>query len=61
MSKTPPVPEDQRNPHGGASPPSKHPEVKQDPAGGNADVNLREQGRYGGIGQNITPGQQQDR
>ena len=55
MSKAPPVPEDQKDAHGGSSSTSKHPETNQDAAGANADINLREQGRYGGLRQNITP------
>lgn len=60
----PPVPPDQQSQkiRGAHSPPDRDAEVARDPAGGNADLNLREQGRYGGIRQNIdNVGQQQDR
>ena len=63
-SKQPPVPSDQQSDviRGMSSPPDKHPETKSDPAGGNKDLNLKEQGRYGGIHQNIVnQGRQQDR
>lgn len=62
--KPPPVPPDQQGDkiRGAHSPPDLAPEVKRDPAGGNADLNLEEQGRYGGVHQNIdNVGQQQDR
>jgi hypothetical protein len=61
-SKAPPVPRDQQsNKIRGASSPLK-PEVARDPAGGNAAVNLKGQGRYGGVYQNIVhQGRQQDR
>jgi hypothetical protein len=63
-SKAPPVPPEQqcRKIRGASSPPSRDAEVSRDPAGGNADLNLKEQGRHGGIHQNIThQGRQQDR
>lgn len=63
-SKAPPVPPDQRSRkiRGASSPPDRDPEVQRDPAGGDAGVNPKEQGRYGGIHQNIThQGRQQDR
>ena len=60
----PPVPPDQRTRavEGASSPPSKHAEVKVDPAGGDIDVNLNEQGSTANIIQNTThQGHQQDR
>ena len=58
----PPVPPDQQSDKivGEHSPPDLKPEVKRDPAGGNADVNLAEQGRYGNTRENLThaPGRQ---
>ena len=63
-SKAPPIPPAQRSRMSpGVSPKDDiTPDVKQDPAGGDADVNLKEQDRYGGIHQNIThQGRQQDR
>jgi hypothetical protein len=63
-SKAPPVPKDQQSTviRGAHSPADRDPEVAVDPAGGNARVNLKEQGRYGGIRQNIVhQGRQQDR
>lgn len=63
-SKAPPVPQDQQSDkiRGASSPPDAHPEVTQDPAGGDADINLSQQGRYGGTIQNTTnQGKQQDR
>ena len=62
-SKAPPVPKDQRsNKAHGASSAGRDNEVSRDPAGGNAHLNLKEQGRYGGIHQNIVhQGRQQDR
>jgi hypothetical protein len=63
-SKAPPVPPDQQSTviHGASSPPDVHPETKSDPSGGNKQLNLKEQARYGGIHQNIThQGRQQDR
>jgi hypothetical protein len=63
-SKAQPVPPDQRsrNTRGAPSAPDRDPEVSRDPAGGDADLNLKQQGRYGGIRQNIVhQGRQQDR
>jgi len=63
-SRAPPVPKDQRSGkgRGAASPAARDPETSRDPAGGNKDVNLKEQDRYGGIGQNTrNQGYQQDR
>lgn len=60
----PPVPPDQQSDiiKGASSPASKHPEVKSDPAGGTADLNLSEQGQTANTIQNITnQGHQQDR
>jgi hypothetical protein len=56
MSKAPPVPHDQRNEklHGGASPPSRDAEVSRDPAGGNAETNLKEQGAPANMRQNLS-------
>lgn len=64
MAHQPPVPPDQQSDivHGAHSPPARSPEVKQDPAGGNAGKNLSEQDRFGGVGQNTHhQGYQQDR
>ena len=63
-SKAPPVPPDQKSKiiRGAHSPPDRDAEVSRDPAGGNAGLNLKEQGRYGGVHQNIThQGRQQGR
>jgi hypothetical protein len=63
-SKAPPVPKDQqsRKIRGASSPASRDAEVSRDPAGGNAGLNLKQQGRHGGIHQNIVhQGRQQDR
>jgi len=63
-SKAPPVPKDQRSDkiRGAASPASRDQEVSRDPAGGNKDMNLEEQARYGDINQNThNQGYQQDR
>ena len=63
-SKAPPVPRKQRSagPQGAPSPPVRDPEVAVDPAGGDADLNLKQQGRYGNVHQNLThQGRQQDR
>lgn len=60
----PPVPPEQRSHKGpGSDPvPGDNHETKSDPAGGNVDVNFKEQGRYGGIAQNVNnQGQHQDR
>ena len=54
-SKAPPVPPDQRsktNP-GASAAAARDPETSRDPAGGNAHVNLKEQGRYGNDGQRV--------
>ena len=60
--KAPPVPPDQRNRSGGSSPPGRDPETSHDPAGGNAEMNLKEQGRSGNIRQNTANhARQQDR
>ena len=55
MSKTPPVPKDQQSKSGRSSPPTRDAEVSRDPARGNADLNLEEQGRFGNAAQNLTP------
>ncbi len=63
-SKAPPVPPEQKSGkiRGASSPSDVEPEVKTDPAGGDKSLNLKEQGRYGGIHQNIVnQGRQQDR
>ena len=73
MSKTPPIPKEQRSfgPRDGMNPENE----RGDPRGrrdavtdlqssqpGDADVNLKEQGRHGNIKQNLThQGRQQDR
>lgn len=56
-SRQPPVPPDQQSDkiRGASSPPDRDPEVKRDPAGGDKDLNLKEQGRYGNIRENTTP------
>lgn len=64
MAHQPPVPPDQQSDiiRGASSPPARDPDIKQDPAGGNAAKNLHEQDRQGNIHQNITnQGRQQDR
>ncbi len=64
MSHAPPVPPDQQSDivRGAHSPPDRKPEVKHDPAGGTADVNLNEQGQTANTIQNTTnQGHQQDR
>ena len=62
-SKAPPVPRDQRSKGArGGSPASRDPETSRDPAGGDAHLNLKSQGRYANIHQNIVhQGRQQDR
>lgn len=65
MSKAPPIPPEQRA-FKGQKPeiegPGGHQAEVQKDGPGNADVNLREQGRYGDIKQNTThEGYQQDR
>ena len=57
MAHPPPVPPDQQSDkvEGASSPPSTTPEVSRDPAGGTADVNLKEQGEAGNRTQNFTP------
>jgi hypothetical protein len=63
-SKAPPVPPDQRSGkiRGAHAPADTAAEVKRDPAGGDRGLNLKEQGRYGSIHQNLThQGRQQDR
>ena len=52
-SKAPPVPRDQQF-HGRSSSATRDPEVSHDPAGGNAGINLKEQGRHGNMRQNIS-------
>lgn len=62
MAHQPPVPPDQQSDRGASSPPARDPEVKRDPAGGNAGKNLDEQGRPGNLHQNIVNDRrQQDR
>jgi len=64
MSRTPPVPESQQSPiiRGEHSPPDVKSEVKHDPAGGDANLNMKEQGEPGNRHQNLThQGYQQDR
>lgn len=63
-SKAPPIPPAQRNRLGGAKAQADDstPDVAHDAAGGNAHLNLKEQGRYGNTRQNLThQGRQQDR
>lgn len=61
-SKAPPVPRDHRTARGGSSPATRDAEVSRDPAGAAAGSNLKQQGRYGGVNQNIVhQGRQQDR
>ena len=61
MSKSPPIPPEQRS--GKASGiPAKDLEGRGVPQRDHADMNLKSQGRYGNISQNIThQGRQQDR
>lgn len=64
VSKAPPIPMDQKSPkiRGTSSPGDRRQDVVADPAGGNAALNLKEQGRYGNTHQNLThQGRQQDR
>lgn len=63
-SKAPPVPPAQRagRSPGAASSADATRQVKQDPARDAAALNLKQQGRYGAIHQNLThQGRQQDR
>lgn len=63
-SKAPPIPPAQRGHLGNAAAPTDDstPDVSHDAAGGNAHLNLKEQGRHGNIHQNLThQGRQQDR
>lgn len=63
-SHPPPAPSEQQSDviRGEHSPPERHAEVKHDPAGGTADVNLSEQGQTADTIQNTTPqARQQDR
>ena len=55
MSKSPPIPPDQQNAHHSASPASRDAEVSRDPAGGNAQRNIRQQGQEANTFQNTTP------
>lgn len=64
MSHAPPVPPDQQSDKviGEHSPADRKAEVAQNPAGGTANVNTREQGDPGNIAQNTHhQGHQQDR
>ena len=63
MSKAPPVPSGQKSKiRGASSSADRRPEIATDPARGNAGLNLKEQGRFGNIHQNLThQGRQQDR
>ena len=63
-SKAPPIPREQRSHLGGAKARTDDvtPDVTHDAAGGNAHLNLKEQGRHGNTHQNLThQGRQQDR
>ena len=57
MTHPPPVPPDQQSDKivGEHSPPDVSAETVQDPAGGTADQNLKEQGEAGNRNQNFTP------
>ena len=65
MAHPPPIPPEQLSdkvPDGAAAAPDRPPEVKIDPAGGTAGLNLAEQGSTGNTIQNLTnQGHQQDR
>lgn len=64
MAHQPPIPPEQLSDKvfGEHSAPDRKPEVKRDPAGGTADVNLSEQGQTANTIQNTTnQGHQQDR
>lgn len=62
-SKSPPIPPAQRSRLGArsASMDDITPDVSHDAAGGNAHLNLKEQGRHGNLHQNIAHSRQQDR
>lgn len=62
-SKALPVPPAQRSRLGGGKPSMDDitPDVTYDAAGGNAHLNLKEQGRHGNLHQNISQNRHQDR
>ncbi len=57
MAHAPPIPPDQQSDkvEGETQPSIAKPDVARDPAGGTADVNLKEEGEAGDRTQNFTP------